>query len=586
MKQQLTTISIDGKTLPTFESLNLQQRINDHHQFEIIVDQETIEKRGAHTIEKSKNWLGKSIVITFDGQDFLGVITNVKLKHNKGFYGEIVISGYSKTVLLEGGKHMQSWLKKDLRKIVKEIIEDAGISAEVKPKYTSPYEYQAQYQETHFQFLQRLAKQHSEWLYYDGVKLIFGKPTLKSPIELEYGADIDDIDISINAFPSKQSIFSYHPLDDKKHDSTTRDAVSGLNELGNFAFGVSTDLYPIVPNGFSSARVTDKSEIEGILNGQQSSAVSEANLLRAKSTHQGLTIGTVIKMSAVVLKHEDEGTKSYGEYIITSINHNATGLNEYSNSFEAVSSGVEFLATPDVSFPVAQTQIATVLSNEDPEKKGRVQVQFQWQTGEMKTAWVRMMSPDAGSSDKVGVNRGFVFIPEKDDQVMVGFRYNDPNRPFVLGSMFSGTTGAGGDDENKTKKITTRSGNTIIFDDDAGSITVSDAKQNLMSFDGEGNIVVSSSASISLVTGKSSLTMDSDGMIAIQGEEISISATTKATLESSKDVIVNGTESATMDSPKLATVSSAKEVNITGTAKTIVSSSASTEIQGTIIKLN
>jgi len=37
-----------------------------------------------------------------------------------------------------------------------------------------------------------------------------------------------------------------------------------------------------------------------------------------------------------------------------------------------------------------------------------------------------------------------VFIPEKGDQVLVGFRYNNPNRPFVLGSLFNGKNGGGG----------------------------------------------------------------------------------------------------------------------------------------------
>ena len=50
----------------------------------------------------------------------------------------------------------------------------------------------------------------------------------------------------------------------------------------------------------------------------------------------------------------------------------------------------------------------------------------------MQTSWIRVLTPDAGVSDKVSTNRGFVFIPEKDDIVLVGFRYDDPNRPFVL----------------------------------------------------------------------------------------------------------------------------------------------------------
>ena len=72
--------------------------------------------------------------------------------------------------------------------------------------------------------------------------------------------------------------------------------------------------------------------------------------------------------------------------------------------------------------PLAETQMATVLSNADPEGKGRVRVRMNWQTDGMQTGWVRVMTPDGGSSSDVKSNRGFVFIPEVGDQVLLGFR--------------------------------------------------------------------------------------------------------------------------------------------------------------------
>ena len=44
---------------------------------------------------------------------------------------------------------------------------------------------------------------------------------------------------------------------------------------------------------------------------------------------------------------------------------------------------------PDVPLPVAHTQQAVVVSNEDPKKLGRVQVKMNWQTGPMQTSWIR-----------------------------------------------------------------------------------------------------------------------------------------------------------------------------------------------------
>ncbi|MBF1623180.1 phage baseplate assembly protein V, partial [Prevotella sp.] len=64
-----------------------------------------------------------------------------------------------------------------------------------------------------------------------------------------------------------------------------------------------------------------------------------------------------------------------------------------------------------------------------------------WQTDGMQTGWVRVMTPDGGSSSDVKSNRGFVFIPEVGDQVLLGFRHGDPARPYVMGSLFNGVTG-------------------------------------------------------------------------------------------------------------------------------------------------
>ena len=55
--------------------------------------------------------------------------------------------------------------------------------------------------------------------------------------------------------------------------------------------------------------------------------------------------------------------------------------------------------------PLAETQMATVLSNAAPEGKGRVRVRMNWQTDGMQTGWVRVMTPDGGSSKDVKSNR-------------------------------------------------------------------------------------------------------------------------------------------------------------------------------------
>ncbi|WP_459211629.1 type VI secretion system Vgr family protein [Aquimarina rhabdastrellae] len=585
MIEPKTTISIDGEFLKNFEYVALSQAINEHHSFEIVIDYDTIESQGTHTLEKSKKWLTKPAVINFDEKEFLGIITNIQLQHENGFNGKLILSGFSKTILLESGKHMFSWLDKDLTSIIRETVTASGIEATIAPVFKKSIEYQVQYQESHFEFIQRLAKQYNEWLYYDGIKLIFGKPTLAPAIPIEYGKDIYNINIGIQALPSSYSHFSYNNLDDKQNQAATKDAISGLNELGTFAFDTSNQLFGIKPNRYTSARVKDKSEIETILKNKQASTASNVNVITAKSNTQGLTVGSVIKISSARYENGDFEEKKYGEYIIIKIIHEASGSHEYSNYFEAIPAGVEVLPEPEVALPNAQPQIATVLSNDDPKKKGRIQVQFQWQTGTLKTSWIRVMSPDAGKSDTVGTNRGFVHIPEVDDQVMIGFRYNDPNRPFVMGSLFSGSTGAGGSDGNKVKSLTTRSGSTIIFDDDEGNITIKDADNNTMCYDGKGLISLTANKTISLTVGESSLVMKSDGTIDLSGNKITVTGKETIT-DTSEKIEIKGTDQVAVSSNKKVEINSANEASMTGTAKSTVSSSGTTSVEGTIIKLN
>lgn len=572
-----TRVIIDNKQIDVFKSANLEQHINNHHFFKIILDQEAIEEVGGHTIDKSKDWLGKPVIISFEEKEFIGIATDIALNHENGHSGELIVSGYSKTILLESGKHMHSWLDKTLTNIITDTVDAAGVDADISPEFKTTIEYQSQYNETHYQFIQRLAKQYGEFLYYDGLKLVFGKPSPSSPIKVEYGSDLSNVKIAIKAVPNKANMFSYNALDDAKSEVKSKDDVlGGLNELGVHSFNVSNEIFKIVPNNISSARVSDKSQIDTQMKKAQTEAVASLSTLTAHSKKQGLGIGSVIKVSSAKYDKKNYDVKSYGEYMIIGITHTATSQGMYSNTFEAISSGVEVLPAPEVALPIAQPQIATVLSNEDPKSKGRVQVQFQWQKNQMKTSWLRVMTPDAGKSDLVGTNRGFVFVPEVGDQVMIGFRYSDPNRPFVMGSMFNGTTGAGGSEANKTKSLTTRSGATITIDDNEGDgkITVSDPSGNTITLNGDETITISAPKSILLDAAE--ITLLGKDKVHIESKEVTIVGTNS--IKETSDTLVD------IQSPKITANSDTTEITAKMTVD--IEGKLMTNVKGTIVNLN
>ncbi|OEK09810.1 hypothetical protein A8C32_09875 [Flavivirga aquatica] len=522
-----TSISIDGKYLSNFEQVTLKQRLNTHHEFKIQVDHDEIEALGVHTLEASKAWLGKSVVISFDEAEFVGIITNLKLQHNDGHQGDIEITGYSKTILLEQGKHTTSWVNKSLANIIKDTLDTVNIQALIEPEHRGLLNYEAQYGETHYQFLQRLAKQHYEWFFYDGLKLVIGQPDRNTATKLQYGRELSNISIGMEARANSYNIFSYNALEDTKNESKTKNNVEGLNELGMDAFNTSLDIFKGVANSHAVARTQNKSELETSVKNKQAAAVADLNILEADCNLQNLTVGSIIKVSSAKWSEKDEfDVKNYGEYIIIDIEHKATGSTTYSSHIKAIPSGVKVPPEPQVDLPQANPQLATVVSNEDPKGKGRVQVQFQWQKHEKRTNWIRVMTPDAGQSANHEQNRGHVFIPEEGDQVMVGFRYSDPNRPFVMGSLFNGNTGAGGRVDNTHKSIITRSGHTIEFNDTnrQESITITDKNQNIVFIDtANSSIRISAPENISISAKNIDITA-SENLTASAGENIGINA--------------------------------------------------------------
>ena len=173
----------------------------------------------------------------------------------------------------------------------------------------------------------------------------------------------------------------------------------------------------------------------------------------------------------------------------------------YECHFEGIPADLKSYPLLDVKVPTAESICGTIISNEDPDGLGRVRVDFPFASDRVSDAWLRVMTPNAGSSSEVEKNRGMVFIPEKDDQVMVGFEFGDPNRPYVMGSMFHGKNGQGGGAKNHLKSIITRSGHTIEFDDADStlSITIKDKNENVIFLDTKGkNIEISAPETITL----------------------------------------------------------------------------------------
>ncbi len=498
------TISVGKKSLSSFISLQIEQNIGKHHRFQMSVELETGSNRYVHNINSSKDWLGESIVVKAANTPiFVGVVTNVQLHREGSDFGCIIVSGYSATYRMETAHSCFSWNDTTIGDVVKKLCEQAKVQLELNPEYKENKDYICQYEESDFDFIRRLAHQYQEWMYYDGTKLIFGKPKkLADPIRLEYGTTLSSLDIGLQTLARSEQVFSYHSGSDREMERMTPDQAIGHDKLSGDAFRASLGLFSKPARQRALPRISDESELIGYMGRKQAAETAETHYITAESQVPTLRVGSVVSLYSSFLERIGNISKeSLGNFIIIEITHEVSQGSYYKNRFKAIPATIKALPSPKVRMPLAETQMATVLSNADPQGKGRVRVRMNWQTNGMQTGWVRVMTPDGGSSDDVKSNRGFVFIPEVGDQVLLGFRHGDPARPYVLGSLFNGVTGNGGGSNNSIKSLKTRSGISVILNDDNKSLAIKDAGGSSIHLDGNGNILLNAPKNIQLHAG-------------------------------------------------------------------------------------
>lgn len=115
--------------------------------------------------------------------------------------------------------------------------------------------------------------------------------------------------------------------------------------------------------------------------------------------------------------------------------------------------------------------IALVTDNRDPEKLGRVKVKYPVFLKTDESWWAPIIMLGAGK------NRGWFFIPEPEDEVLVLFEQGHMDRPLVVGALWNGKDKPHEDNKdgkNKRRVIKSRAGSRIIFDDDKKELIVED----------------------------------------------------------------------------------------------------------------
>lgn len=474
--------------------VTLEQKTNAHDTFSIIVPDDALDTYEGFVMENSKKLLGKKISLSYwqygsENQVFSGIVTGLKNRKESG-YGKLVITGHSPSILLENGRADRSFEQLSLSQIVKEIgvnyPQEGKIHAEeqeLNVRRVLPYTVQSQ--ESDFGFIQRLATRYGEYFYYNGKELIFGNKA-EPVLELSEGRELIELEFELGL---RAQGFSGLAYDTEKGESIQHNAQEVQTEwkenaLQAVAVQASKQLFGNVPKSVFSG--SEKSqELEEMLLKEKENRESLI-WVRGRSRDSRLKNGSRAKLT-------DINGRAMETYRIVEIRHYYNG-DEYYNEFVGVSDVLHPPYQDSGAFPKSHEQMGRVVENADPLGLGRVKVQMMWQeAGSEKTPWIRLLQPHSGSG------KGFYFVPEIGEEVLVGFQGGNAEKPYVIGTQYNGKEKSGyADKENCIKAVHTRSGHKLVFTEDE-SILITDKSGNEILLDTKGsNITITAPETMTL----------------------------------------------------------------------------------------
>lgn len=552
-------IVVEGKSISHFKHFRLQQSARTHHYFELTLAHDSLGEVQNHNLEEAQQFLGKRITVTFKYKDyedespertFVGVITKVAFSQEQMSLGNIVLKGYSPTILMDSAPHTQSFGGSQsvntaiiADRIIKEVLGTSKFDFRIETQNKGYINYSAQYCETHYNYLTRLAEAYGEQFYYDGYILHFGKlPPSEKPVKLVYGSNVTGVQVELKAVHTKPEYFGYNSSSHAKMLGSNND-IKHLGNLSAKAYELNNDIFKtrsLTPTPINANMFLDVDDSQKSARG---SKAVEVFTVSGDTTVPFLFIGCVADID---MRNQDSNqTSHFTTLMMTEVCHEVDARGYYKGNFEAIAEGTGFMPKPAFIMPKAEPQVATVISNIDPLNQGRIQVQFDWQLNDT-THFIRMMSPDAGGTDAISKNRGFVAVPEIGDQVMIGFEYHNPDFPFAMGGMFHGGVGLGGGMDNRVKSLQTRSGHRLVFTEDE-SILLTDKSGNELRFDTEGsNINITAPETITIKSKNLKFDIEENietragkNMDTNVGENIKIIARQEISQDSGKKTIIN-----------------------------------------------
>lgn len=442
-------ITIGGFTQNiVYYDLQLSQKMADHHHFSFVwqyTGKAIINP--ADQAKAMRKYLGDEVIFTFKSLTGIklmskGIINNLTSIDLHGSPAGLHVTGISHTIVLDDMAKSRTYLERSLDDIALSIFaEGPGEFYQrdaIRSTYLKEFKYMAQYNETSFNFLKRLATRYGQWFYFDGMRMQLGQ-TSQTKIRLINGASLHSFKIEANMSAHKISLagYDYNNAEGMRNAAARTSTGSKDSFASVIGFNQGTIAQPELSIGAYTNNAQSKEEVDEMVKLQ--TAGSDANSVYYSGiSYFPLGLGQVFTIVNQTVEHE---------LIVIESTHHSQVHGNYTCEFKAIPADVAAPHYTNVhAFAKAETQPAKVKDNNDPEGLGRIKVAFYWANGSTYSDWMRMIQPHSG------VGKGFYFIPEIGEEVLVGFEGGNAQCPYVMGTHYNGQAKSDFYDENNRIK--------------------------------------------------------------------------------------------------------------------------------------
>lgn len=456
------------------------------------------------------------------GTIFQGEVTGIELQADQAM-PTLVITADDAAHKLTQVRRVRTFTEVSYSDVVRKMATEIGLRAQVSAT-TERFKYLIQ-ADTDYGFLCELADRVGFDWWVDDKTLHFAAPQSDAaPARtLTLGEDLTQFGVRASALhPKSASVTGWDPAAKQSVVGTANLEPGTVPELvlpyltaGSAAATGGADS----PVSSSEATELAKREVAG----WTSSAI----------TASGTTLGVAAELvPGCVVKIDDAGPVS-GNYQVTEVEHSysASGFRTRFVAGERRPAGLVDRLGPDrrSSFRAFGLVVGVVTGVGNPQgTPAEVKVKFPGIDDQLESAWARVVTLGGGKS------RGILFMPEINDEVIVGFEAGDLRRPVVLGGLFNGKDthpvykkqGSAVD----TRAITSRLGHVVEFGDGSApadqyiGLSLAGGHHQVKLGKQELTATVPAGTPIKLTAGQTAITIGDDGSITLSGKKITLKA--------------------------------------------------------------